>query len=128
MDSALLAARFLSRRCHGARRLARQFARLGLYLLLAADVSSAAEPLWASFQGVGDASGGAFFGQAHGVSSNGVWVVGATELGLPRFRRHLHYTARPGISGPFPFSIITGGTGAEPPWFPFFSSNSTGLR
>ena len=49
-------------------------------------------------------------------------------LGLPRFRRHLHYAVRPGLSGPLPSSIITEGTGAEPPYFPCISSNSTGLR
>ena len=48
-------------------------------------------------------------------------------IGLPRFRRHLHYVVRPGLSGPFPFSINTGCTGAEPPCTPCFSSNSTGL-
>ena len=36
------------------------------------------------------------------------------SVALPRFRRHLHYAARPGLSGPFPFSIRAGYGGGAP--------------
>lgn len=48
--------------------------------MLAAAVLARAEPEGPSFAGVGDAPGGAFLSRALGVSPNGEWVVGASEV------------------------------------------------
>lgn len=53
-------------------------AALGLWLLLPA--LAAGDPPGPSFRGVGDAPGGGFRSKAYGVSPNGRFVVGATEV------------------------------------------------
>lgn len=53
---------------------------MALAVGLAAAAVASAEPPGPSFQGVGDAAGGGFMSRALGVSPNGVWVAGATEV------------------------------------------------